>query len=68
MQRSIRNSDIALVRAWAHAVYAGRTHIANVHPTSKGWMIERVADGKLSGPYPTEKAAVRAALTTGARQ
>jgi hypothetical protein len=56
-----RREDLALVAAWARAVYDGRTLRGHVHPCDRGWLAER-ADGRILGTYAKEQLAVRAVL------
>jgi hypothetical protein len=59
-----RRADLALVAAFARAVWDDSTFRGRVHRTDAGWLAES-ADGRTLGIYPTERAAVRAVLDAG---
>jgi hypothetical protein len=61
-----RRADIALVAAFARAVYDGRALRGHVHAVDDGWLAEDV-DGRLLGTFPTQQLAVRAVLDAGGR-
>jgi hypothetical protein len=63
---SRRRADLALVAAWARAVWDDSTFQGRVHRTDAGWLAES-ADGRTLGSYPTERAAVRAVLNSARR-
>jgi hypothetical protein len=63
---SRRCVDVALVAAWARAVWDDSTFRGRVHRTDSGWLAES-AEGRTLGSYPTERTAVRAVLDAGGR-
>ena len=63
---SRRRADLALVAAWARAVWDNSTFRGRVHRNDAGWLAES-ADGRMLGTYPTERAAVHAVLEAGRR-
>ncbi len=58
---SRRRADLAMVAAWARAVWMDSELRGRVHRTEAGWLAES-ADGRTLGTYPTERSAVRAVL------
>jgi hypothetical protein len=62
-----RRADLALVAAWARAVWDDSTFCGRAHRTDAGWLAEG-ADGRTLGSYPTERLAVRAVLDAGRRR
>jgi len=63
---SRRRADLALLAAWARAVWDDSTFLGRVHRTDAGWLAEN-ADGRMLGSYPSERIAVRAVLDAGRR-
>jgi hypothetical protein len=63
-----RREDIALIKAWGHAVYSGREQRGNVYPEESGEWLAEDADGKLLGSFKTERRAVAAILAGRAGQ
>jgi|HubBroStandDraft_6_1064221.scaffolds.fasta_scaffold4432656_2 hypothetical protein len=62
-----RRENIALIKAWGHAVYSGREQRGNVYPCDSGeWLAETEA-GQVLGTFRNEKAAVAAVLSSGRR-
>jgi|HubBroStandDraft_2_1064218.scaffolds.fasta_scaffold1614526_1 hypothetical protein len=61
-----RREDVALVAAWARAVYRDAEFTGRVHRIDAGWLAEG-ADGRTLGSYPTERLAVGAVLDGGRR-
>ena len=61
---SRRRADLALVAAWARAVWHDSTFRGRVHRTDAGWLPES-ADGRTLGSYPSEQIAARAVLDAG---
>jgi len=57
-----RRENVALIKAWGHAVYSGRLLRGTVTPCESGdWLAEN-ADGQIIGTRRTEKLAVAAVL------
>jgi hypothetical protein len=63
---SRRCADLAMVAAWARAVWDDSTFRGRVHRIDAGWLAES-ADRRTLGSYPTELATVRALLDAGRR-
>jgi len=63
---SRRRADLALVAAFARAVWDDSTFRGRVHRTDAGWLAES-AGGRTLGSHPTERLAVRAVLDAGRR-
>ena len=59
-------ADLAMVAAWARAVWDDSTFRGRVHRTDAAWLAES-AEGRTLGSYPTERIAVRAVLDAGRR-
>ena len=62
-----RRADLALVAAWARAVWDDSTFRGRVHRTDAGWLAES-AEGRTLGSYPTERLAVGAVLDARRRR
>jgi hypothetical protein len=65
---SRRRADLALVAAWARAVWDDSTFRGRVHRLDTGGWLAESADGRTLGSYPSERIAVRAVLDAGSRR
>jgi hypothetical protein len=64
---SRRRTDLALVAAWARAVWDDSTFRGRVHRLDTGAWLAESEDGRTLGTYSTERGAVRAVLDAGRR-
>jgi hypothetical protein len=62
-----RAADLAMVAAWARAVWDDATFRGRVHRLNGAAWLAESADGRTLGSHPTELTAVRALLDAGRR-
>jgi hypothetical protein len=64
---SRRRADLALVAAWARAVFRDGELLGTAHPLDGGRWLAEAADGRAMGTFPSERLAVQAVLNAGRR-